>query len=541
MTREGQPKVGANLLYDLEYLYSAGVAVTGPFYDVQVAEPLIDENARYYNLERLAKKYLGEGKREEVMYQWAAQAFGGEATRKAQAGNIWRIPGELVADYAEGDVDLPLRIFALQREALERDDLTSIFELESALIPILLGMRLRGVRVDVAKAEQLYEMLTGRVQEAERLTKGIDIYTAESIADYCRSKSIEFETTAKGNPSFVQRWLDSHSDPVIRAINTQRKATKMRDTFVKGYVLDLQVGGRLYAQFNQLKGDEYGTVSGRFSSSKPNLQNIPARDDEYGPLLRSLFVPDEGETMGGIDWSQIEFRFLTHYGMGQGAQKARDAYHDNPKTDFHDMVTALLGWAREKRKYAKNINFGLVYGMGEPLMAEQLHMTIDEVQPIFDEYHARLPFVRHTYDKVAKAASERGYIKTILGRRRRWDLYEKRYGGKDGGALPYAQAVEQWGPKVRRAYTHKALNALLQGSAADMMKKAMVDIHRSGVLDVLGWPLLTVHDELVFSVPQAKIGAEALTEVKHLMETTIPLKVPVIAELKTGRNWSECK
>jgi DNA polymerase I-like protein with 3'-5' exonuclease and polymerase domains len=535
--RRGQPKIGANLLYDLEFLAAAGVKVEGPFWDVQVAEPLLDENARYYNLDRLAQKYLGEHKVDSLLYSWLAQAFGGEPTRNQQAGRIWRAPAELVGPYAQGDVDLPLRIFAQQRELLAQQSLMPLFDIESALIPMLLAMRIRGVPVDIPRAQTIYDALTDRLQRAQDTHGGIDVYSADDVAKYCDRRAIVYPRTAKGNPSFVQSWLDHHADPVIRAVNEERKARKARDTFVKGYLLDLHRHGRIHCQFNQLKSDDYGTVSGRFSSSNPNLQNIPTRDEEIGPLIRSLFIPEEGEDWASLDWSQIEFRFLCHYGRGRGADRAREQYASDPTIDFHRMVAEMTGVAR---RYAKNINFGLVYGMGEELMASQLGKTRAEVQPIFDEYHQRLPFVRHTYNEVSRVATNRGYIMTLLGRRRRFDLFAPR-SSREEGALPYDQAVEKWGQAVRRAFTHKALNALLQGSAADAMKKAMVDIWNSGVCDVLGAPLLTVHDELDWSKPRTAEADQAINEVKRIMESCVSLRVPVVADMKIGSDWSKCK
>lgn len=541
LCREGQPKVGANLMYDLEFLYREGVPVTGPFWDVQIAEPLLDENARSYSLERLGRTHLGEGKTDDLLYSWLASAFGGKATRREQAGRIWRAPSELVGPYAQGDVDLPLRILEKQRVLLEEQGLMPLFALESALIPMMLAMRLRGVRVDTERAGIVYEQLGERIDGYKRETKGIDVYSAADLASYCERNGIAHEKTAAGNPSFTQEWLESVTDPVLRAVNNERKATKIRDTFVKGYILDKEIGGRIYCQFHQLRSDDSGTVSGRFSSSLPNLQNIPARDEYYGPLLRSLFVPDHGEDWVALDWSQIEFRFLAHYGMGRGAEETREEYRTNPTVDFHAMVTQMLKWTADQRKYAKNINFGLVYGMGEPTMARRVGKPLDEVKPIFDEYHERLPFVRHTYNEVARVAANRGYIMTYLKRRRRFDLWEKR-NSKNDTALDYATAVATWGENnIRRAFTHKSLNALLQGSAADLMKQAMVQIWESGVIDVLGAPLLTVHDELDWSKPRTTAAGEAMLEVKHIMETCGKLQVPIVADMKAGQDWSRCK
>jgi DNA polymerase I-like protein with 3'-5' exonuclease and polymerase domains len=540
LCRKGQPKVGAKLMYDLEFLAVAGVPVEGPFWDVQFAEPLLDENARSYALGTLAKKYLGESKVEDALYDWCHRAYGGTPGRR-QAGNIWRAPVQLVGPYAEGDVDLPLRIFARQKVELERQGLMPLFEMECALIPMLLAMRLRGVRADVAAARALVGRMTESCDLAAR-EFGISpsmIWAAEEIATYCKKRGIEYPKTAGGKASFTQDWLAGHADPALRSITEMRKWTKARDTFVQGYVLDCERQGRIHCQFHPLRSDENGTVSGRFSSSGPNLQNIPTRDEEIGPMIRSLFLPDEGEDWGSLDWSQIEFRLLCHYAQGEGADLVRSMFNENPTVDFHQMTAELTGVAR---KYAKSINFGLVYGMGEKTMADNLGRPLDEVKPMFGEYHERLPFVKHTYNMVSNAAAKRGWVRTIGGRLRRFDLWEAAKYTKDkDAAISHALALEKYGPRIRRAYTHKALNALLQGGAADMMKMAMLKIWQSGVCDVLGAPLLTVHDELDWSVPRTAAGREAFDEVRRIMETTTKIAVPVLADSKLGANWSEAK
>ncbi|HEY6019839.1 MAG TPA: hypothetical protein VIY48_08015, partial [Candidatus Paceibacterota bacterium] len=222
LCRTGQPKVGANLLYDLDYLYAAKVPVTGPFYDVQIAEPLLDENAFSYSLESIGRKHLGEGKRDDALYRWSAVAYGGKPER-AQAANIWRCPPALVGPYAEGDVDLPLRILEKQRTRLGEQDLIDLFDLESRLIPLLLAMRQRGVRVDVGAAQRVYDLFTERIKSAEQRLGGINVYAANDIARYCQKHHIEFGVTEQGNPSFTASFLEHHSDPLIRSIHDVRK------------------------------------------------------------------------------------------------------------------------------------------------------------------------------------------------------------------------------------------------------------------------------------------------------------------------------
>lgn len=554
LTRPGQPKVGARLLYDLEFLAEAGVPVEGPFYDVQVAEPLIDEEAHTYALDALGEKYLGEGKRDEVLYQWCSAAYGGSATRKAQAQNIYRAPPEVVGPYAEADVDLPLRVLAEQQKVLQAQGLNDIWDIETQLIPMLLAMRRRGVRVNVSGAKELDHNLMLEAERARQAlqAEGIDPNVRDGIAAYCDRRGIKYNRTAPskahpdGLPSFTAPWFNVQDDEILGKVALVRKLEKHAGTFLQGYIVDHQIGGRLYCEFNQLRSDEYGTVSGRFSSSNPNLQNIPSRDEELAPLVRSLWLPEEDEDWYSDDWSQIEYRLLVHYGRGKGARETQQQYIDNPRTDFHVYVSELTG---VPRKPAKNINFGLVYGMGESTLAARLGRTTEQAKEIFDQYHGRLPFVKKTYDEAQRIARDRGDIRTILGRRRRFRYYEPsdwnvsrawRAAGKP--ALSREVAEAEWGvDNIRRAYTHKALNSLLQGSAADIMKKAMVDIWKAGVCNYLGAPLLTVHDELDWSVPRTPAARQAHDEVVRIMESCVRLNVPLLCDSESGPNWGQCK
>ena len=541
LTRPGQTKVGANLLYDCEWLASEGVDVAGPFYDVQYAEPLLDENAHSYSLETLAQKYLGEGKQSNAMYEWCAQAYGGKPGRN-QAGNIYRAPAALVGPYAMSDVDLPLRIREAQLPLLKADGLLDLLDIEHAQIAPLLAMRRRGVRVDVVAAERLDAELARRVADF-RAAHHVDIWAAADVARHCDALGIEYPRTSKtGAPSFTSEWFAANQQhPFAAALAKARTADKARGTFVRGYVLDAHINGRVHAQFHPLrKGSDAdgmsGTVSGRYSSNSPNLQNIPARDPELGPLIRALFLPEEGDDWVRFDWSQIEFRLLVHYG-GKSANEALRMYHNDPTTDFHAMVSALTGI---DRKPAKNLSFGLIYGLGKEKMAAALGRSREATDALFEQYHALLPFAKGTYSKAAQVASQRGHITTLLGRRRRFNLWEPRaYGEQDGQALPREAAAAKWGVGIRRAYTHKALNALLQGSAADIMKKALAEYWASTGRNVLGAPLAIVHDEFAFSAPRTPEARAALAEVHRIMEQCVTLRVPLVAEREDGPSWGE--
>ena len=548
LTRPHQIKVGANVIYDLEYLAVAGVNVAGRIYDVQIAEPLIDENQWSYSLEAIAQKYLGEGKVENELQQYIQSHW---RVDKKWKEFIWKVPGHLVRDYALGDVDLPLRIIDHQLAQLEKENLLELFHLESDLIPMLLAMKLRGVRVDLNKANEVYNELSTRVAKNQAiLGPDVNVNAAASLARVWDRNGLSYPLTEKTKkPSFTKESLAATHHPVARLVESIRKDTKLRDTFVQNAILDQHINGRIHCQFNQLKSDDKGTVSGRFSSSAPNLQQVPSKG-EGTELIRQIFVPEPGETWYSIDYSQIEYRVFAHY---SGDEQLISAYQ-HPDTDFHDQVGKMLGGALD-RKITKQCNFLALYGGGPIKLGAGLRTAMSEqdvtklmeqlgdlsdpvkfqwrmnyekknnpsfVPDIYDlagyraleVYNTKFPAAKNLAEKCASTAKSRGYIFTLLNRRRRF--------GKGDS-------------------THKALNALCQGSAADIMKKAMVDIWQSGVCDVLGAPLLTVHDELNLSVPNTKEALEAVHEVRRLMENAIPLSVPTICDFERGDSWGYVK
>jgi DNA polymerase I-like protein with 3'-5' exonuclease and polymerase domains len=298
LSRPNQAKLGANLLYDLDYLTHAGVKIEGPFHDVQIAEPLINENKRFYNLNSLAEEYLGELKQTDEIEEICKQ----NKWRGKPQEHLWRLPASIVGPYAISDVDLPIRIMELQQKELERQGLLNLFELESKLIPLLLKMRQRGVRVDVNKAEILRDKLISDLQiNIKKLTKlaggEVQVWANDSVAKAFDRNSIPYPFTKQGKPSFRKDWLLSHNSELAQLIASVRETEKLIGTFIEGAILDSIVDGKIHCEFNQLRGDETGTVTGRFSSSNPNLQQVPSRG-EKSLLVRELFVPDEGDLSG---------------------------------------------------------------------------------------------------------------------------------------------------------------------------------------------------------------------------------------------------
>lgn len=538
-----QPKVGANLLYDLGWLEWEGVKVRGPLADVQFAEALLDERAKVA-LDTLGEKYLGEGKEDSLLYKWCADYYGGKRN-DSQRANIWRAPPRLVGPYAQSDATLPIRIMPAQALLLEREGMMQLFRMECELIPLLIAMRMRGVRVDIPAAERVRDQL---LREGTMMQKQLDTLAGQEInvdSPECMARLFEKlglrpGVTPGGKPSFAAPVLDAIDHPAVDLVKGIRKLDKLRGTFIESYILGSHVNGRVYCQFHPLRGESKGTRSGRFSSSNPNLQNVPSRDEELAPLVRGIFVPDEGHKQWRkYDYSQIEYRMLIHYAVGRHGDSVRRHFNEHPDLDYHDyahdLIHRMVG-IDLPRKPIKTINFGLIYGMGKASLIRRLKLSKSQGNDLFAAYHKSLPFANETLEATMGEADRLGYITTILGRRSRFDLFEPREG--EGPALPYRAALAKYG-HVKRAYLHKALNRRLQGSAADLMKRAMWVCWKDGIFDATGVPSLTVHDELDFSDPGGR--DEAFAEMKRVMEQALPLRVPVRADYDAGPDWGHCE
>lgn len=539
------PKVGANLLYDIGWLRTENVFVAGELIDVQYAEALLYESRRVA-LENLAARYLGEHKDSDLLYRWCAEFYGGEATGKQRA-NIYRAPPRLVGPYAESDADLPLRIIQKQYPLLINNGLLDLFRMECGLINLLVEMRYRGVRVDLNRADHAMHELTivGSRLESELATMvgfEVNVNAGDSIARAFDHLGLRYFRKQSGRPTFTKEFLSNVEHPIAEKILAIRRVVKNRDTFIRNYIINANVNGRIFGQFHLLRSDDGGTRSGRLSSSTPNLQNIPSRDEELAPLIRGMFLPDYGCQWRKYDYSQIEYRFLLHFAVGPGADEIRAYFNAHPDTDYHERVQQLVlerTGQHIDRKPIKNINFGLIYGMGIPKLSRSLGLSPAEGQALFAAYHSGVPFAAPTMHACSDEAARTGITTTILGRQSHFDLWEP-VGKRDDDtpALPYDTALMTYG-NIRRAYTHKALNRKLQGSAADLLKRAMWQCWRDGVFDVTGVPLLTVHDELGFSDPGGR--EYAFREMQHIMETAIPLSVPVKTDPEIGPDWGHVK
>ena len=364
-------------------------------------------------------------------------------------------------------------------------------------------------------------------------TLNVDIWAARSVAQVFDRIGVEYPRTPKtGEPSFTQNWLVNCSHPVAQLIREAREINKFHSTFIDS-VQRYVHKGRIHSEINQLRSDQGGTVSGRLSYANPNLQQIPARNKEFGDKIRSLFLPEEGKQWGSFDYSQQEPRLVAHYAASvnenfTGADEFIEAYK-NEAADFHQIVADMAGISRT---HAKTINLGLFYGMGKAKLARELGISKDDAENLLGKYHSRVPFVKRLAESVTNSASKYGFIRTIKGRKCRFNMWEPSTFGMNK-AMKYEEAKAIYGNNIRRAFTYKALNRLIQGSAADQTKQAMIECHKQGFQ-----PLLQIHDELCFSINQEN----DILKVKEVMENAIEdLKVPFKVDVALGRSWGEAK
>lgn len=525
-------KIFHNAQYDLGWLQASGITVNGPIVDTMVAAALIDENRYQYNLNSLSKDYLGELKAETDL-KLAAEEHGIDA--KAE---MWKLPAEHVGFYAEQDARLTLLLWQRFKQEIQSQSLSTVFELESELLPVLIKMRTRGVRVQVELAEKLKIEMMNQEKEVMLAIKklsglDIDIWAARQISTVFDKLNVEYPRTQKtGEPSFTHNWLVNSKHKISKLILQARELNKFHGTFLSS-IMKYQVKGRIHGEIQQLRSDGGGTVSGRLSMSNPNLQQIPARNKEFGPKIRALFIPEEGCKWGSFDYSQQEPRMTVHYaasiGEGyEGSQELVDAYK-NASADFHQTVADLVGIERTQ---AKTIGLGLMYGMGKNKLANSLGLTKDEAEILINKYNRKVPFVKLLSEKCMFTAQDKGVIRTKRGRKCRFDQWETRDFGLH---LPetFDNAVAKYGrDNIKRAKTYKALNRLIQGSSADQTKQAMLNTAKAGHI-----PIIQIHDELCFNIE----SEEQIKEIKDIMENAIEFKVPFVVDQGIGKSWGDAK
>tara|TARA_R100000935_G_C2837381_1_gene168915 strand:- start:363 stop:2216 length:1854 start_codon:yes stop_codon:yes gene_type:complete len=527
---ESIQKVFHNAQYDIGWLSTVDIEVKGYLHDTMIAASLLNENRFSYALTSIGFEYLGERKNETLL-KAKAEELGLDP--KAE---MYKLPAEFVGEYAEADALLTYKLHERFKAELKRDSVETVYDVECRLIRVIFNMTKRGVRIDMDRAMGLKDKLRNKEKKYLKRIKDLAGYDVQinaprSVAQAFDNVNLEYPITDLGAPSFTQTFLETHKHELPRMITKARVLNKLQGTFIDGISRYVH-NGRLHAHINQIRGDSGGTVTGRFSMYAPNLQQMPIRN-EFGSEIRKIFLPEVGEYWSSADYSQQEPRILTHFAIlnkNEGATEVKEAFEKG--LDFHKQTAEMAGI---DRKLAKTIGLGVMYGMGYKKMAIDLDISPMEAKTLLNSFRAKVPFMQGMLEAVMNRANEVGTIRTFLGRKCRFDFWEPSYfsAGVYNKPMLLKEANAEYGPSLKRAGTYKALNRLIQGTAADQTKKAMVQVYEElGVV-----PLIQVHDELNCSVKSDKEAKE----IKHIMETCIDLKVPSNVDYKVKDNWGEAK
>ena len=521
-------KIFHNAMYDVCWIRAMGFKINGDIVCTMIAAAVTDENRFRYDLNSLSWHYLGYGKNEAALAE-AASEWGIDPKSE-----MYKLPSMHVGAYAERDAEATFGLWQEMKKEIISQDLEDIFDLETELFPCLVDMRFKGVRVDIERAHTMKKRF--KTAEQDLLTKiksetNIDtqIWAARSIANVFDMLRLEYPRTEKtAAPSFTKNFLQEHKHPVVRMIAQAREINKAHTTFIDS-ILRYEHKGRIHAEINQLRSQTGGTVTGRFSYQNPNLQQIPARNKELGPAIRSLFIPEKGCKWGCFDYSQQEPRLVVHYASLYKLPSVYDvieSYNNDSSADFHQTVADM---AKIPRSQAKTINLGLFYGMGKAKLQAELGVTKEKAAELFNTYHSRVPFVKQLMEKASNRAQDRGQIRTLLGRLCRFHLWEPNSFGMHK-AMTHEDALREHGPGIKRAYTYKALNKLIQGSAADMTKKSMLELYKEGII-----PHIQIHDELDLSIEDDAQSKKII----EIMEQAVSLEVPNKVDYEFGENWGD--
>jgi len=518
-----------NAMYDICWLRSSGIIPPVKIVDTMIAASLVNENRWSFRLDALAREYAGIGKDEAVL-QAAAREYGIDAKK-----DMWKLPSMFVGQYAERDAESTLKLWHRMKVELSDQDLWTIFDTETRLFPCLVDMRFKGVRVDVERADKIKKELMDKenkiINKIKDLTGvSVELWSAASIAKVFDALKLPYDRTEKtGAPSFTKNFLSNHPNEIAQGISYAREINKAHTTFIDTIVKHSHKG-RIHADINQIRSDQGGTVTGRFSMSNPNLQQIPVRHKELGPLIRSLFIPEENHKWGVFDYSQQEPRILVHYAKLQkldGIDEIANAYKSG-EADFHSAVAKMAGIERSQ---AKTINLGLMYGMGKNKLMAELGLMKEAAEKLIAQYHAKAPFIKQLMQAVSRRADDSGRIRTLGGRVCHFDLWEPTTFGA-GMPKPHVEALKEYGHGIKRAGTYKALNRLIQGSAADMTKLSIIALSENGII-----PHIQIHDELDISVEHS----EQAKQIVEIMESAIKLEIPNKVDYECGSNWGDIK
>ena len=564
-------KVFHNAIYDVCWIRAAtGQMPKGRLIDTMIAASILDETRMRYSLDSVSKDYLGDTK-----YKYDLQEKALVEGIKDPMSNMHKLSYKIVKEYAEQDVNLTIRLWRIFDKKLdevlyintdtnENKTCRNIFELETKLFPCLVDIKFKGVKIDAQKARKFSTFLEKRRDNLINLIEKrtgvrVEIWAAASIKKLLDQQKItDYKKTPKsGMPQLPKDYLQTHKNRFLRMIAKARECDKANGAFVEG-LLNFVHNGRIHADINQIRSDDGGTVTGRFSMSNPNLQQIPARGF-IGKKIRELFIPEEGCKWGSFDYSQQEPRIVVHYALKlnlPGTDRLQEEFNKDD-ADFHQIVADM---ANIPRTMAKTINLGLFYGMGKLKLEKELNLSKQEAKSLFDKYHRTVPFVKKLSEDLIAFAEEHKLLYTLGDRFCRFNKWETRNRKWNNQIMRFdpvpiltreealihfkAEILDKYEAEHRDeyiknfeqhykpAFTYKALNRLIQGSAADMTKKAMVNLYEKGIL-----PQIQIHDELCLSIKDDK-EKEIVIET---MKNAIPLEIKNKVNCKIGNNWGEAK
>lgn len=554
-----QHVVFQNAPYDIGWaMKEMGIRIPDRVHDTMGMAFMLDENRLTYNLDSLCAWQGIKGKDEALLRQ-AADAFGVDP--KAE---MWKMPAKFVGPYGEQDGTATLELAQKFLPQLESQEVMDAYQLEMDILPMCVQMRMKGVRIDTEEAPRTQERMYGvrddylrQMKDHIQIGRDIDIKDIQSpqfLARVFTDLSIPFPKTEKGNDSFSNEWMSKSAHPLPRLIASAAQMHDAANKFIGQYILGYVHMGRLHSEIHQFKDDRGGTVTTRFSYSDPPLQQMPSRNPSIAKFIRGLFLPEEGELWGALDYSQQEFRLMVHFAKlckMDGVDFAVNKYRDDPNADFHDLAAEMTKLPRTK---AKDVNFAKAFGAGKVKFAEMTGMTIEEAEATMAQYDQELPFISRLSEFCQKRADAKGFIRMLDGARGRFDTWEPRWvdykkvreanarAMEEGKSLPkihpcsYEEARERasdkdhpwFGGRLKRAKTHKAMNKLIQGSAARQTKMAMRECFRQGII-----PALQMHDELDFSF--AEQGPALMAQ--QIMQEIAPLVVPSKVDAEFGVTW----
>ena len=529
-------KVFHNGVYDLDWLMNGyGLEVYGRCEDTMTRETLLDAYAFSYSLDACCQRRGVEGKNKaDTIDKWyAEQGYKGKAIE-----NLDKVPFGIQGKYCRQDCKATYDLYIAQQPLLEEQNLLNANDIECRLYPLLMDMKKNGIRVDMHRLFELMDQFeeeyeTG-IHEMEQkygfAEDTLSLNSAKDIEKMWRAEHLPIEYTATGKPSFAAAVLEDCPHPLAEKIQHLRGLTKTL-AFLNSWV-DYAIDEHIHPCFYPAKRDDAGTITGRWSSGDPNMQQVPARAEKHGKEIRSLFIPEDDCILGAFDYKQIEYRVFIHFAEGPGAEEARKEFHEHD-VDYHWMVQTMMGWVtgdkdkdKEYRHITKNLNFGSIYCMGarsfaqkfkRPLLKAHPDADPDNLVPLADSlmkmYKRKIPFVDPTCRSIINTGERRGYVRTLSGRRQR---------------LP---------PDCQGAY--KLVNYLIQGSAADLLKKGLVDAWDAGVFKVLKLHA-QIHDEIVFSIPKTKEGYEACVKLYECMSNAYKLRIPIGVDTEIGPDWGHC-